>query len=36
MTKKGNLPWYAYVYDDYYDCVLCPQDKVLSYATTNR
>ena len=29
MTKKGNLPWYAYVYDDYYDCVLCPQDKVL-------
>ena len=33
MTKKGNLPWYAYVYDDYYDCVLCPQDKVLSYAT---
>lgn len=36
MTKKGNLPWYAYVYDDYYDCVLCPQDKVLRYATTNR
>ena len=36
MTKKGNLPWYAYVYDEYYDCILCPQDKVLSYATTNR
>ena len=36
MTKKGNLPWYEYVYDEYYDCVLCPQDKVLSYATTNR
>ena len=36
MTKKGNLPWYEYVYDEYYDCVLCPQDKVLRYATTNR
>ncbi len=21
MTKKGNLPWYEYVYDEYYDCV---------------
>lgn len=36
MTKKGNLPWYEYVYDEYYDCVLCPRDKVLGYATTNR
>jgi hypothetical protein len=36
MTKEGNLPWYEYVYDEYYDCVLCPYDKVLSYATTNR
>jgi transposase len=36
MTKKGNLPWHDYVYDEYYDCVLCPQDKVLEYATTNR
>ena len=36
MTKKGNLPWYEYVYDEYYDCVLCPQNQILSYATTNR
>jgi len=36
MTKKDNLPWYEYVYDEYYDCVLCPQYKVLEYATTNR
>ena len=36
MTKEGNLPWYEYVYDEYYDCVLCPQYKVLKYATTNR
>ena len=36
MTKQGNLPWYEYVYDQYYDCVLCPQNKVLTYSTTNR
>ena len=36
MTKAGNLPWYEYVYDEYYDCVLCPHNKVLSYSTTNR
>ena len=36
LTKKGNLPWHAYVYDEYYDCILCPQNKVLSYVTTNR
>lgn len=36
MTKKDNLPWYAYVCDEYYDCVLCPQYHVLSYSTTNR
>lgn len=33
MTKKGSLPWYEY---EYYDCILCPQNQVLSYATTNR
>lgn len=36
MTKSGNLPWQEYVYDSYYDCVICPQYKVLEYATTNR
>lgn len=36
MTKKGNLPWYEFVFDEYYDCILCPQYKVLSYSTTNR
>ena len=36
MTRKGNLPWYAYVYAQSYGCILCPQDKVLSYAATNR
>ena len=33
MTKKGNLPWYEYVYDDYYDCILCPQNQVLNSPT---
>ena len=27
---------YEYVYDEYYDCYLCPADQVLSYSTTNR
>ena len=25
-----------FVYDEYYDCYLCPQNQVLSYSTTNR
>ena len=36
MTKKGFFRKYEYVYDEYYDCYLCPADKVLSYSTTNR
>ena len=36
MTKKGNLPWYEYVYDEYYNCILCLQNQILSYSTTNR
>ena len=35
-TKKGNHPWYEYVYDEYYDCVICPEYQVLKYSTTNR
>ena len=36
MTKKGGHPWWQYVYDEYYDCVICPEYKVLHYATTDR
>ena len=36
MTKDGNHPWYEYVYDEYYDCILCPQYQPLAYSTTNR
>jgi transposase len=34
--KKGMLKKREFVYDEYYDCYLCPADQVLSYATTNR
>jgi transposase/transcription elongation factor Elf1 len=36
MTKKGFFRKYEYVYDEYYDCVLCPEDQVLRFSTTNR
>ena len=36
MNKKGFFPPYEYVYDFYYDCVICPNNKILNYATTNR
>lgn len=36
MTKEGFFKKYEYVYDEYYDCILCPQNHVLKYSTTNR
>jgi len=36
QTKDGNHEWWKYVYDEYYDCIICPEYKVLHYATTNR
>lgn len=33
---KGNLRPSDFVYDDYYDCYLCPENQVLSYRTTTR
>ena len=36
MTKSGYFRKYEYVYDEYYDCYLCPNNKVLKYSTTNR
>ena len=36
MTKDGFFRKYEYVYDEYYDCYICPANKILSYATTNR
>ena len=36
MTKEGFFKKYEYVYDEYYDCYICPGDSVLKYSTTNR
>ena len=36
MTKEGFFKKYEYVYDEYYDCIVCPANQVLSYRTTNR
>lgn len=36
MTKEGFFRKYEYVYDEYYDCYLCPNNQVLKYSTTNR
>lgn len=35
-TKDGDHPWYTYVYDEYFDDVICPEYKALHYSTTNR
>lgn len=36
MTKEGFFKKYEYVYDDYYDCYVCPNNQILKYTTTNR
>ena len=36
MTKDGFFPKYEYVYDEYNDCYICPNNKELPYSTTNR
>ncbi|WP_346235861.1 IS1182 family transposase [Lysinibacillus telephonicus] len=35
-TKDGFLRKHEYVYDEYYDCYLCPEGQVLKYATTTK
>ena len=36
MTKDGYFKKRDYVYDEYYDCYICPNNQVLKYSTTNR
>ncbi len=36
MTKKGFFFKNDYVYDEHYDCYLCPTGQVIPYSTTNR
>lgn len=36
MTGKGLFKKYEYVYDEYYDCYICPNNEVLLYSTTDK
>lgn len=36
MGKEGFFSPHEYVYDEYYDCVICPKNQILKYSTTNR
>ena len=36
MTKKGFFKKYEFVYDEYYDCIICPNNEILTYSTTDR
>ncbi len=35
-TQPGFFRKYEYVYDEMYNCYICPNDKLLKYTTTNR
>ena len=35
-SKKGYFKKYEYVYDEYYDVYICPNNKILSYTTTTK
>ena len=36
QTMKGGHEWWKYVYDAFYDCIICPEYQPLKYRTTNR
>lgn len=36
MTKEGFFRKHEYVYDEYYDCYICPANKILKYSSTSR
>ena len=36
MTKAGFFKKSDYVYDEFNDCYICPNDQILKYSTTNR
>lgn len=37
-NPKAEKPYYKrnYVYDEYFDCYICPEDEILKYSTTDR
>ncbi len=30
QTMKGGHEWWRYVYDEYYDCIICPEYQLLT------
>ena len=36
MTQKGFFKKYDYVYDELYNCFICPNNKILKFSTVNR
>lgn len=36
MSKDSFFRPYEFIYDEYFDCVLCPENNVLKYSTTTR
>lgn len=36
QTMKGGHEWWKYVYNEFYDCVICLEYQLLKYSTTNR
>ena len=36
MSKKGYFKKSEFVYDEYFDCYICPNNEILKYTTTNR
>ena len=36
QTIKGGHEWWKHVYDEYYDYIICPENQILKYSTTNR
>jgi len=35
-TKNYGHKWQEYVYDEHFDCVICPEYRILHYSTTNK
>ena len=36
MTMRGGHEWWKYVYDEHYNCIICPEYQPLACRTTNR
>lgn len=33
---KGGHEWWKYIYNEYYDCMICSEFQALEYSTTNQ